>query len=558
MKFIAKPIFKAAAILFSCAALSAQQPVVETTGLYGGITMQVRVSGDYPGQPAILLAGRPTVATNNALLGLQLVSPIQVFRGQLDSRGLYEFSVSLPPVAWPGARFAMQAVVKNPIGEYQSSEVVGLLGESSSNATWTDATASLPMASAMSAAASVSSIDIDSDGDSDLVIANAGSVLSGGFGGIIVYENDGSNNFVDVTASSFLSGNAESVFMIEFCDFDLDGDQDFVAGGGINPIFDTPYPTRLYSNDGAGHFTYEQDLDSGLDSANNFSWGDIDGDGYADLLMSEGSAHSASGVTSMALFNNVAGVFTLDVAFESSSFNNSTEDTTSVEFGDVDRDGALDIFVSRTDSIDGALNILLMNDGSGNFADESSSRLPQMNGGFGDKSSDGHFVDVNNDGYLDIIVANTHLSIAPDQSGDLLMNSGASNPGVFYDAPTLFPDTFNENLGIRLGVETGDVDLDGDQDVIIQAHEFFGSGQFPFVGRPALFLNQGGAQGGSVGTFVEDMSFWVLGPFATAISYHGTLVDIDGDLDLDYFLPAYGGIVDPTNLQDKLLINQLQ
>jgi hypothetical protein len=35
-------------------------------------------------------------------------------------------------------------------------------------------------------------------------------------------------------------------------------------------------------------------------------------------------------------------------------------------------------------------------------------------------------------------------------------------------------------------------------------------------------------------------------------------VDIDGDLDLDYFLPAYGGIVDPTNLQDKLLINQLQ
>ena len=97
MKFIAKSIFTAAAILFSCAALSAQQPVVETTGLYGGTTMQVRVSGDYPGQPAILLAGRPTVATNNALLGLQLVSPLQVFRGQLDSSGLYEFSVSLPP-----------------------------------------------------------------------------------------------------------------------------------------------------------------------------------------------------------------------------------------------------------------------------------------------------------------------------------------------------------------------------------------------------------------------------------------------------------------------------
>ncbi|MDE0586556.1 MAG: VCBS repeat-containing protein, partial [Planctomycetota bacterium] len=555
MKIIANSIFTAAVGLFLCAILSAQQPVVETTGLYGGATMQVRVSGDYPGKPAIVLAGRPTVATHNALLGLQLVSPIQVFRGQLNSSGLYEFSVSLPPVAWPGSRFAMQALVKNPTGKYQSSEVVGLLGESGQSALWQDATSTLPMSSAMSAAASVSPIDIDLDGDLDLVISDAGSIMSAG--GILVYENDGNGAFTDVTSTAF-TGINEPVFVAKFCDYDLDGDQDFVAGGGIDQ-FSFPYPTRLYSNDGTGVFTYEQDMVSTLSSANNFAWGDVDGDGYPELLLSEGGTLTPSGGTqSMALYRNIAGVFSLDSTFEAAAFNNTFpagEQTTSVEFGDVDRDGDLDLFVSRTDNVDGALNMLLINDGSGNFSDEALTRLPQMNSGLGDKSSDSQFVDVNNDGYLDIIVANSHMTIAPDQSGDMLLNYGLADPGVFYDAPSLFPDVMHEHLGIRLGIETGDVDLDGDQDVIIHPHEFFGSGSFPFVGRPVLFLNQGGAQGGTIGNFAEDTNFWVLGPFTTFISYYGTLFDADGDLDLDCYVPNYGGIVDPSNLQDKLLIN---
>jgi hypothetical protein len=132
-----------------------------------------------------------------------------------------------------------------------------------------------------------------------------------------------------------------------------------------------------------------------------------------------------------------------------------------------------------------------------------------------------------------------------------------SQPGVYYDAASLFPDALHEHLGIRLGIETGDVDMDGDQDVIIHPHEFFGSGALPFVGRPVLFLNQGGAQGGTLGRFDEDMSFWVPGPSATFISYYGRLFDADGDLDLDYYVPSYGGILNPYNLQDRLLINNL-
>ena len=274
--------------------------------------------------------------------------------------------------------------------------------------------------------------------------------------------------------------------------------------------------------------------------------------------MSEGGTLTSSGgVQSMALFNNNGGIFTLNTAFESETFNNTVEETTSVEFGDVDRDGDNDIYMSRTDSVDGALNILLINDGTGNFVDESLTRLPQMNNGIGDKSSDAQFVDVNNDGFLDLIVANSHLSVSPDDSGDMLLNYGALNPGVFYDSPTMFPDVLHEHLGIRLGIETGDVDLDGDQDVIIHPHEFFGNGAFPFVGRPVLFLNQGGAQGGAIGEFAEDPNFWVLGPFTTFISYYGKLFDADGDLDLDYYVPNYGGIVDPTNTADHFLINNL-
>jgi|GEM_PF-889679 hypothetical protein len=556
MKNITNTTVKALVGLFTCAMLSAQQPLIETTGLYGGTTLEVRVSGDYPGEQAIVLAGTPIVATHSAILGLQLVQPIRIFRGQLNSRGIYQFSVNLPPVAWPGSRFAMQAFVKNPTGKFQSSKVVGLLGESSNTTTWQDRTSALPMSAAVSAAASVSPVDIDLDGDLDLVIADAGSMMSAG--GILVYQNDGSGNFTDITASSFAGVSTEAAFIVSFCDYDLDGDQDFVAGGGIDSMTAFPYPTRLYSNDGTGVFSFEQEFVSTLNSANNFAWGDIDGDGYAELLMSEGGTLTSSGgVQSMALFNNNGGIFTLNTTFESETFNNTVEETTSVEFGDVDRDGDNDIYMSRTDSVDGALNILLINDGTGNFVDESLTRLPQMNNGIGDKSSDAQFVDVNNDGFLDLIVANSHLSVSPDDSGDMLLNYGALNPGVFYDSPTLFPDVLHEHLGIRLGIETGDVDLDGDQDVIIHPHEFFGNGAFPFVGRPVLFLNQGGAQGGAIGEFAEDPNFWVLGPFTTFISYYGKLFDADGDLDLDYYVPNYGGIVDPTNTADHFLINNL-
>ena len=554
MKIIAKSTFTALVSLFTCTVLSAQQPVVETTGLYGGTTLEVRVSGNYPGNSAIIIAGTPTVLTHNALLGLQLVTPDRIFRGQLNGSGLYEFSVSLPPVAWVGSRFAIQAFVKNPTGKYQSSEVVALLGESSVTALWQDATSTLPDSSGVSAAASVSPVDIDLDGDLDLVISDAGSIVSAG--GILVYENDGNGAFSDVTSTAF-TGTTDPAFVVKFCDYDLDGDQDFIAGGGIDQ-FSFPYPTRLYSNNGAGVFTHVQDMVSTLESANNFAWGDIDGDGYSELLLSEGGTLTQSGGTqSMALYRNIAGVLSLDTAFEAAAFNNTLEQTTSVEFGDVDRDGDLDLFVSRTDNADGALNMMLINDGSGNFSDEALARLPQMNSGFGDKSSDSQFVDVNNDGYLDIIVANSHMTITPDQSGDMLLNFGLANPGVFYDAPSLFPDMMHEHLGIRLGIETGDVDLDGDQDVIINPHEFFGSGSLPFVGHPVLFLNQGGAQGGTVGNFVEDTNFWVLGPSATFISYYGKLFDADGDLDLDYYVPSYGGIMDPLNLADRLLINNL-
>ncbi len=35
------------------------------------------------------------------------------------------------------------------------------------------------------------------------------------------------------------------------------------------------------------------------------------------------------------------------------------------------------------------------------------------------------------------------------------------------------------------------------------------------------------------------------------------LFDADGDYDLDYLVPNFGGIVDPSNLQDHFQINQL-
>jgi enediyne biosynthesis protein E4 len=153
-------------------------------------------------------------------------------------------------------------------------------------------------------------------------------------------------------------------------DFDRDGNEDLFVGDGVRSI--------LYKGDGAGHFTDVTEK-AGLAKsavegipATGIAAGDIDGDGYPDLFVTNAFGPAR-------LFHNRG-----DGTFEeitASSGISVPGNARSAAFADVDGDGDLDLFVAVTgdyysqmpdpafDANDGRENFLYVNDGHGRFTD---------------------------------------------------------------------------------------------------------------------------------------------------------------------------------------------
>src|ERR1035438_5396895 len=155
-------------------------------------------------------------------------------------------------------------------------------------------------------------------------------------------------------------------------DFDQDGDEDLFVGDGVRSI--------LYENDGSGHFT-DVTVRAGLavsDSsgiaATGVAAGDVDGDGYPDLVVTD-----AFGPTR--LFRNRRNGTFEEITASSGIVTEGP--TRSAAFADVNGDGNLDLFVCGTgdyygqmpdppfDANDGRRNFLFLGDGKGHFRDVS-------------------------------------------------------------------------------------------------------------------------------------------------------------------------------------------
>jgi hypothetical protein len=118
-----------------------------------------------------------------------------------------------------------------------------------------------------------------------------------------------------------------------------------------------------------------------------------------------------------------------------------------------------------------------------------------------------NFGDVNLDGHEDIATANSD-----NATGSILLGDGLGNLQAPYTVST---DSFT------LATDLGDIDGDGDLDWMTSS----------FFGDWNLFLNNGGQQGGQVGTFTFDRSFTA--PQAASCSL---FLDFDNDGDLDLAL----------------------
>jgi VCBS repeat protein len=283
--------------------------------------------------------------------------------------------------------------------------------------------------------------DLNDDGVIDIVVGTTYQTQSR------LFLGKGQGQFAEVT-KTHLPQLPLSVGDLEAGDVDADGDLDLVLadwGPGDNMSNDGGR-TRLWLNDGAGHFS-DATAARMPELRIRFSWdlelADVDNDSDLDLLISCKRCGGSS------LFRNDGkGTFTDDTRAMPQYTNNYE-----FEAMDLDGDGFLDLVTINDGEIVGEdsgsrREHVFRNDGKGRFRDATEAWWPPASN-VGEDDNMVAFLDVDSDGDADFIVGS--LS-GPDR---LLINDGRGHLTVRLDAfdgePT--PGT----LGLAIA------DLDGDQ-----------------------------------------------------------------------------------------------
>ncbi len=338
--------------------------------------------------------------------------------------------------------------------------------------------------------------DIDGDGDLDLVIGNRGTAPGQQNR---LYRNDGTGTFINVTASQ-LPAVADATSALAFGDVDGDGDADLVvANGHDSSSFFTNLQDRLLLNDGAGVFldAAAARVPATQTSLFAIAHGDFDGDGDEDLI-GAGPAGPAT------LFRNdgKGGLRSDPVG----SMPVLPSQTTAIAVGDLDGDGDLDVVTGGVSTSPSSCQ-LLRNDGFGTFTNVTIGQMPPLP----TSTRALALIDVDGDGDLDLLLGNSA------QQSRLYRNDGAA---TFTDVTAAqFPAAPTQRT---TSIATGDFDGDGDMDVVLGVTGDFYS---PAGGQNRLYRNNG------AGAFTDATAAGM-----PVISDHTDAIvagDIDGDGDLD-------------------------
>src|SRR5580693_905126 len=326
--------------------------------------------------------------------------------------------------------------------------------------------------------------DFDNDGWLDIYVT--------GYGGNVLYRNLGNCKFEDVTERAGVRGGGFSTGAA-WADYDRDGHVDLFVSRYVHvdinnlPEFGRDKFCRykgvlvqcgpwglqgesdlLYRNRGDGTFE-DVSLRAGVhDSEGRFGlgvvWGDYDNDGWPDLFVANDAG------ANYLYHNNHNGTFT-DIALMAGvalSGDGQEQGNMGVDFGDYDHDGWLDLidttFADQPKTLYRNLGREGFEDAS-RTAQISQASLLYVAWGTG-------FVDVDNDGWPDILVANGHVYPQVDTIKEgaryrepvfLHLNK---HDGTFEDASAA-AGLADLLLASRRGVAFGDVWNDGAMDALI-------------------------------------------------------------------------------------------
>ena len=353
---------------------------------------------------------------------------------------------------------------------------INRLYRNNGNGTFSDVTLKVGMDKNSGFGMGCISADYDNDGDQDVYLTN--------FGMNQLYRNNGDGTFTDVTKQAGVV-NAKWSVSASFGDYNLDGFLDLYVANYLDYNIETAHPCTLegvhiycgpheypgapdtlYRNNGDGTFTDVTARSGVVNSGKGMGvlFTDYNNDGYPDIFVTNDA------VEDYLYRNNRDGTFT-DVALAAGiAYNSEGRATASMGIanGDYDNDGGLDLFVTNF-SLE--VNSLFHNDGDGFYtmttfdvglAEPSFSRL-----GFG-----AQFLDIDNNGTLDLLVANGHVwdnvtqitpSLSYRQTCQLFLNNGE---GKYQDITSSAGTFFNSPVVAR-GTASGDYDNDGDIDILI-------------------------------------------------------------------------------------------
>ncbi len=323
--------------------------------------------------------------------------------------------------------------------------------------------------------------DFDNDGYID--------IYRTGLDGGVMLHNNGDGTFTDVTKRTGTENRGSWGVSAAFVDYDRDGWLDLFVGNYL--IYSTeadvhclsvagqrdycppnsyrPRPSRLYHNRGDGTFedvTARALTGGAYGPALGVSTADFNNDGWIDIYVGN------DGQANQLWINQHNGTFK-DTAFAAGaavSGAGNAEASMGIDAGDFDNDGDEDIFVTNWLA---QMNVLYVNDGTGNFEDRRAAsglgRPSLAKTGFGT----GWF-DYDNDGWLDLFVANGGVAAIEAQAR-------AKDPFPLHMANQLYRNLRNgrfEDVSARAGsvfkladvgrgVAFGDVDNDGDVDILV-------------------------------------------------------------------------------------------